>query len=64
MVRSKNFLHYNFKNNVNYQNLRITLDTKKDLEILNKIYKKLSNIKNFNLSDIIKLYKKSPKTFR
>ncbi len=64
MVRSKKFSHYNFKNNFNYQNLRVTLDTKKDLEILNKIYEKLSKIKNFNLSDIIKLYKKSPKTFR
>ena len=64
MVRNKNISHYNFKNNVNYSNLRITLDTSKDLEILNNIYNKLRNIRNFELSDIIKLYKKFPKIFK
>lgn len=64
MVRNKNILHYNFKNNVNYSNLRITLDTAKDLKILNNIYRKLTKIRNFVLKDIIKLYKKSPKIFR
>jgi spore coat polysaccharide biosynthesis protein SpsF len=34
---------------------RLTLDTKEDLIFLKKIYKKLKNIKNFTLVDILKL---------
>jgi spore coat polysaccharide biosynthesis protein SpsF (cytidylyltransferase family) len=38
-----------------FRSPRLTLDTKEDLIFLKKIYKKLRNIENFTLVDILKL---------
>jgi spore coat polysaccharide biosynthesis protein SpsF (cytidylyltransferase family) len=38
---------------------RLTLDTKEDFIFLKKIYKKLKNIKNFTIVDILKLINKN-----
>jgi glutamate-1-semialdehyde aminotransferase/spore coat polysaccharide biosynthesis protein SpsF (cytidylyltransferase family) len=45
----------------NYQNIRLTLDYKEDLELLNKLSKKLTE--NFCLKDIITYYEKNKKIF-
>ncbi|ALB44528.1 cytidylyltransferase domain-containing protein [Clostridium beijerinckii] len=54
-----------YKNNVNYSELRWTLDTKEDFELINRIYKilYLDEKYNFNMNDILKLYKKYPELY-
>ncbi|MEL5900051.1 acylneuraminate cytidylyltransferase, partial [Clostridium sporogenes] len=51
-----------YENKIDYSDLRWTLDTNEDLELINKIYQYFYNDKgnNFNMNDIIKLYKKYP----
>lgn len=45
---------YYYKNNVNYSEYRLTLDTKEDFELISKIYEKLYNKSHiFYLKDII-----------
>ncbi len=51
-----------YENNIDYSDLRWTLDTVEDLELINRIYHYLYNDKgnNFNMNDILKLYEKYP----
>lgn len=51
-----------YKNDVNYSELRWTLDTIEDFELINKIYTYLYNKKNnnFKMNDILELYKQYP----
>ena len=63
MQKNKNLKLFNFKNNKDLSNLRITLDYKKDLIFLNKIFKKLKYNDKFSLNDIIKLNKKNSEFF-
>jgi spore coat polysaccharide biosynthesis protein SpsF len=58
----KMFKIYQYKNKVNYSNLRWTLDTMKDFELISGIYDKLYSQKGnkFNMNDILNLYKKYP----
>ena len=43
---------------------RLTLDTKEDYILINKIYKKLKNIKNFSLVRILKYLKNNPELLK
>ena len=45
------FKKMNYKNNIDYSKIRMTLDTPKDLRNLNHINKSLKLIKNFSLKD-------------
>lgn len=52
------FMLYQYKNNVDYSNLRWTLDTEEDLKLICIIYEYLyKKNMNFGFNDIIKLYK-------
>jgi spore coat polysaccharide biosynthesis protein SpsF len=45
-------------------NARLTLDTKEDYILINKIYNKLKNIKNFSLVQILKYLKNNPELLK
>lgn len=54
-------IHY-YKNNKDYSKYRLTLDTKEDFELINKIYHELyDNNHGFFLEDIIKVLENNPK---
>lgn len=54
-------IHY-YKNNKNYSKYRLTLDTKEDFALINKIYYELyDNKHDFFLEDIIKVLESNPK---
>lgn len=53
---------YHYKNNKNYSKYRLTLDTKEDFELINKIYCELyNNNHDFFLNDIIEVLESNPK---
>jgi spore coat polysaccharide biosynthesis protein SpsF len=58
----KMFKVYQYKNKINYSNLRWTLDTMEDFQLISSIYDKLYFQKGnkFNMNDILDLYKKYP----
>lgn len=60
-LRSDRIKKKNYFYKTNYSNIRITLDEKEDLILLNKLSKKLNN--NFSLDEIISYYKKNKKLF-
>ena len=60
--RKKNIKKYNVIDNENLNHLRITIDEKVDLLVLNKIYKYFKNF-NFSYKQIKNLYKKRPEIF-
>jgi spore coat polysaccharide biosynthesis protein SpsF len=50
-----------FKNDVDYSNIRVTLDTANDFELINSIYQNLYTLEHdFYLDEIIKLLKRKP----
>jgi spore coat polysaccharide biosynthesis protein SpsF len=50
-----------FKNNVDYSNIRVTLDTSSDFELINSIYQNLYTLEHdFYLDEIIKLLNRKP----
>lgn len=57
------FRLYQYKNEEDYSELRWTLDTVEDLELINRIYTILYPRKcnDFNMKDVIELYKEHPK---
>ena len=56
------FKHNNFSNDVNYSNLRWTVDTQEDLEMVKTIYSHLyKNNPNFGWLEVINLLKEFPK---
>lgn len=59
---SKLFKLAQYKNEVDYSELRWTLDTVEDFELINRIYTILYCEKNnnFNMNDILELYKEYP----
>ena len=62
-LRSNKFNKFNFeKKGENYSNLRITLDTPQDFQLIKKIYKSFKN-NFFDLDDIIKFYNKNKRIF-
>ncbi len=48
----------------NYSHIRITLDEKVDVKVINNVLKSFPNIYSFGIDDIIKLYKKKTKLFK
>ena len=54
-LRSDKIKKYNLSQKKDYSNIRITLDTKYDFELINKIFNNFDNF-NFSLDDIIKFY--------
>ena len=56
------FRLFQYKNQTDYSNLRWTLDTAEDFELINRVYNFLYAEKgnNFNIDDIIELYRKHP----
>ena len=65
----KNNLYlFKYKNIIplkNLSNLRLTVDQREDFVFINEIFKNLYKIKkNFNLDDMIKLFKNKPKLLR
>lgn len=56
------FKIFQYKNDTDYSNLRWTLDTSEDLELISEIYKKLytEDRKYFDMQDILTLYKRYP----
>lgn len=57
----KLFKLYHYKNNINYSQLRWTLDTEEDLNLITKIYQYFCNEKDeFNFKNIIELFNKQP----
>ncbi len=61
-LRSNKIKKYNFSQKKNYSNIRITLDTKYDFQLINKIFNYFDNF-NFSLNDIIKFYSKNTQLF-
>jgi spore coat polysaccharide biosynthesis protein SpsF (cytidylyltransferase family) len=57
-LRSDIFKRYNYYDKQNFSNLRITLDTSFDFELIKKIFNKFKN-KMFYYEDIISFYKKN-----
>lgn len=56
------FRLFQYKNDIDYSNLRWTLDTTEDYELINRIYSSLYPFKGnqFNMNDIIELYNAFP----
>ena len=61
-IYENGFNIYYYKNDKNYSKYRLTLDTKEDFELINKIYYELyDNNHGFFLEDIIKVLEDNPK---
>jgi glutamate-1-semialdehyde aminotransferase/spore coat polysaccharide biosynthesis protein SpsF (cytidylyltransferase family) len=58
IINNNKFKKFNLKNDIDYSFLRITLDEKEDFILIEKIIKYFKNYLNFNLKDILALYKK------
>jgi glutamate-1-semialdehyde aminotransferase len=63
IINNKKFKKFNFKNSIDYSSLRLTLDEKEDFILIAKIIKCFKNNLNFNLKNILDLYKKKKKFF-
>ena len=61
-IYENGFNIYYYKNDKNYSKYRLTLDTKEDFELINKIYYELyDNNHGFFLEDIIEVLENNPK---
>jgi spore coat polysaccharide biosynthesis protein SpsF len=58
---SEKFKLYNYKNKQDYSKFRWTVDEKKDLEFVRKIYFEMSPKKIFSMNDILKIISENPK---
>jgi glutamate-1-semialdehyde 2,1-aminomutase len=63
IINNKNFKKFNVKNSKDYSFLRITLDEKEDLVLIEKIIKNFKNNLNFDLKNIVNLYKNKKNFF-
>ena len=63
IINNKKFKKFNLKNFKDYSTLRLTLDEKEDFILITKIIKYFKNNLNFNLKNILELYKKKKKFF-
>ena len=63
IINNKKFKKFNFKNSIDYSSLRLTLDQKEDFILIAKIIKYFKNNLNFNLKNILDLYKKKKNFF-
>jgi glutamate-1-semialdehyde aminotransferase/spore coat polysaccharide biosynthesis protein SpsF (cytidylyltransferase family) len=63
ILNNKKFKKFNFENDKDYSFLRLTLDEKEDFILIEKIIKYFKNNLNFNLKDILTLYKNQKNFF-
>ena len=63
IINNKKFKKFNLKNFINYSSLRLTLDEKEDFILIAKIIKYFKSNLNFNLKNILDLYKKKKNFF-
>ena len=63
IINNKKFKKFNLKYPTDYSSLRLTLDEKKDFVLIAKIIKYFKNNLNFNLKNILDLYKKKKNFF-
>tara|TARA_B110000027_G_C16112671_1_gene298507 strand:+ start:630 stop:2672 length:2043 start_codon:yes stop_codon:yes gene_type:complete len=63
MYRNVNLKKKNYFNNINYSNVRLTVDEKNDLKNINQIIKKIKT-KNFDWKNIIKILNKDKKLMK
>jgi glutamate-1-semialdehyde aminotransferase/spore coat polysaccharide biosynthesis protein SpsF (cytidylyltransferase family) len=63
IINNKKFKKFNLKNSIDYSSLRLTLDEKKDLILIEKIIKYFRNNLNFSIKNILDLYKNKKKFF-
>ena len=61
-LRSEKFKKYNYQDKNDFSNLRITLDTSYDFELIKKIFGRFKN-RMFYYNDIISFYKKNKNIF-
>ena len=64
MREDENILKYNYKNDKDFSNIRITLDEEIDLGVLNSIVNYFAPNIYFTLEDIINLYKENKSLFK
>ena len=64
LIKLKKYKKFNFRLKKNYSNLKITVDTKYDLSILQKLLKHFRFNFNISLSEILKLYDNKKKFFQ
>lgn len=64
MQNSKTLKKLNIKSKIDYSKIRLTVDEKEDIEVLKLVIKHFGSKLNFNLKDLIKLYKKKPILFK
>ena len=57
IINNKKLKKFNLKSSIDYSTLRLTLDEKEDLILIEKIIKYFKNNLNFNLKNILDLYK-------
>ena len=63
-IKNNNFFKkYNLKNFINLSNLKLSVDYKKDLVLIKKIYAFFKDKKIFYLQDVIRLYKNKKNQF-
>lgn len=58
------FKIYNFKNDKDLSNIRLTVDQKEDLELIRQIYSMMNSKPNFALNDILNLISKKPELLK
>jgi len=58
IINNKKFKKFNLKNPIDYSSLRLTLDEKEDFILIAKIIKYFKNNLDFNLKNLLDLYKK------
>jgi glutamate-1-semialdehyde aminotransferase/spore coat polysaccharide biosynthesis protein SpsF (cytidylyltransferase family) len=63
IINNKKFKKFNLKNAIDYSSLRLTLDEKEDLILIEKIVRKFKNNLYFSLNNILHFYKKNKKVF-
>ncbi len=63
IINNKKFKKFNLKNHKDYSFLRLTLDEKEDFILIEKIIKNFKNNLNFNLKNILTLYKNKKNLF-
>jgi glutamate-1-semialdehyde aminotransferase len=64
IIKNKKYKKYSLELNKNYSNLRITIDTKNDLQILEKLLKRFNYNLNIKFQEIIEFYSKNKNFFR
>ena len=63
IITNKKFKKFNLKSSIDYSTLRLTLDEKEDLILIEKIIKYFKNNLNFSLKNILDLYKNKKNFF-